>query len=131
MTPLAEMMTLNLQQNMSEPVWLRILGDDAREAPRQINPEDIGGDFYFPVHDGTLPLDRVALLEVWREIFMAIIGNPLLAQQFDALGIFEYIAELGGAKNLSTFKVQTASNEGIAQAVAAGNMIPAGGAGAA
>lgn len=126
MCPLAEMETMNLQQNMSQEVWLKILGaDDAQKGPVRIGPEDIGGDFYFPVHDGSLPLDRVALLQVWREIFGAVIQNPGLAQIFDAVGMFEYIAELGGAKNLSTFKVQTASNDQVAAAIAAGNMVPA------
>lgn len=125
-TPLAEMETINLQQLMSEPVWLKILGaEDAAQGPVRIGPEEISGDFYFPVHDGTLPLDRVALLEVWKEILMAILGNPGLAQIFDAIGIFEYVAELGGAKNLTTFKVRGANNEQVAQAVAAGNMMPA------
>lgn len=123
-SPMGEMMAINLQQNMTEAVYLRLLGNNAMEGPLRIGPEDISGDFYFPVHDGTLPLDRVALLDVWREIFMAIITNPGLAQIFDAVGIFEYIAELGGAKNLSTFKVQTASNEAVAAAVQAGNMVP-------
>jgi hypothetical protein len=126
MCPLAEMETINTQQNMTEEVYLKILGSNAQEGPIRIGPEDVSGDFYFPVHDGTLPLDRVALLEVWREIFTVIISNPGLAQIFDAVGMFEYIAELGGAKNLSTFKVQAAGNEEVAAAVAAGNMLPAG-----
>jgi hypothetical protein len=131
-SPLAEMESINLQQNMSQDVWLRIVGaEDAQAGPVRIGPQDISGDFYFPIHDGTLPLDRVALLDVWREIFMAIIQNPGLSQIFDAVGIFQYIAELGGAKNLSTFKVQTASNQAVAGAVQTGNMIPTGQAAAA
>jgi len=124
MTPFAEMCTINIQQNMSEAVYLKLLGNNAQEGPIRIGPEDVSGDFYFPVHDGTLPLDRVALLEVWKEIFALIIQNPGLAQIFDAVGMFEYIAELGGAKNLSTFKVEARSNDAVAQAVQAGNMIP-------
>lgn len=123
--PLASMMTVNYQQNMTQEVYLQILGEKAQEAPLHIAPQGIGGDYYFPVHDGTLPMDRVALLDVWREIFMAILQSPQLAQIFDAVGIFQYIADLGGAKNLSTFKVQTASNEAVARAVEAGNMVPA------
>ena len=124
MTPFAEMCTVNIQQNMSEAVYLKLLGNNAQEGPIRIGPEDLSGDFYFPVHDGTLPLDRVALLEVWKEIFGLVIQNPGLAQIFDAVGMFEYIAELGGAKNLSTFKVEARSNEAVAAAVAQGNMVP-------
>lgn len=122
--PMGEQMTYNYQQLMTEEIYLKILGANAQEAPLRIGPEDISGSFYFPVHDGTLPMDKVALLDVWREIFMAIIQNPGLAQIFDAVGIFEYIAELGGAKNLSTFRVQTADNAQVAAAIQAGNLIP-------
>lgn len=111
---------------MTQEVYLRVLGEKALEAPLRIGPQDISGEFYFPVHDGTLPLDRVALLDVWREIFMAIIQNPQMMMAFDAIGIFEYIADLGGAKNLSTFKLQGASNEQVAKMVQAGNLVPAG-----
>lgn len=121
--PCGEMMTYNYQQLLSEPVYVRILGQNAIEAPIRIGPEDLDGSFYFPVHDGTLPMDKVALLEIWKEILMAVLQAPGLAQIFDAVGIFEYVAELGGAKNLSTFKVQNASNEQVAQAIQAGNMV--------
>lgn len=121
--PAGEMMVYNYQQLMSQEVYLRILGQNAADNPMRIGPEDISGSFYFPVHDGTLPMDKVALLDVWREIFMAIIQNPGLAQIFDAVGIFQYIAELGGAKNLSTFRVQTAGNDEVANAIAAGNLV--------
>lgn len=123
-SPLAEMQAINLQQNMTEALYVRLLGRKATEAPVRIGPDDISGDFYFPVHDGTLPLDRVALLDTWKEIFLAVVQNPVLAPIFDAVGMFEYIAELGGAKNLSTFKVQGRGNEEIAGALQAGNVIP-------
>lgn len=124
--PLAEMQTINLQQKMSQEVYLRLLGPEGMQDPLKISPEDISGDFYFPVHDGTLPLDRVALLDVWKEIFALVLQTPGLAQVFDAVGMFQYIAELGGAKNLSTFRIQTAGNEQIDQALTAGNLVPGG-----
>jgi hypothetical protein len=118
------MQSSNIQQLMTEPVWLKLLGQDGAEGPLRIGPEDLDGNFYFPIHDGTLPLDRVALLEVWKEILMAIFRAPMLATQFDTLGIFEYVAQLGGARNLGQFRVQGASNEGIAAAASAGNVVP-------
>jgi hypothetical protein len=118
------MWSINLQQNMTEAIYARLLGNKALESPLRIGPEDISGDFYFPVHDGTLPLDRVGLLDVWKEIFLAIISNPQIGAAYDAMGIFDYIAELGGAQNLSTFKIQGRSNEDIAAAAQAGNVVP-------
>lgn len=122
--PAAEMWTINLQQNMSQAVYLQLLGADAMEAPLPLGPEQISGDFYFPVHDGTLPLDRVALLDVWKEIFLALVSNPQLGAGYDVPGIFEYVAELGGAKNITQFKVQTMPNAAVAGASQAGNVIP-------
>lgn len=123
--PLAEMETINLQQNMSQELHLRLLGQEGLKDPVTIGPPDVVGDFYFPVHDGTLPLDRVAMLEVWKQIFQVVVSTPGFAQVFDALGIFNYIAELGGAKNLSTFRVQTAGNAEVDAALRAGNLVPA------
>ena len=84
------------------------------------------GDFHFPVHDGTLPLDRVAMLDVWKEIFMGVASDPSLRQQFSVVEIFKHIAQLGGAKNIEKFELQTQSPEAIETAVQAGNAVPVG-----
>lgn len=73
-----------------------------------IKPDDVQGNFYFPIHDGALPLDRVAMLDVWKEIWMAVSTNPQLAMQYNGPAIFEYMANLAGAKNLTSFKIQVA-----------------------
>ena len=41
--------------------------------------------------------------------------------------IFEFIAELGGAKNIQQFKLEPGSPEQIAEQAGAGNLVPAGG----
>lgn len=132
---LAEQMCLNIQQNQSMEYYLRIVGNEASADPVEIKPEGVLGDFQFPVHDGTLPLDRVALLDVWKEIFLSIATNQQLSQQYDAGKIFEYVAELGGARNLSNFKlgppggmpqaqVSVRPDEEVARAAEAGNAVP-------
>lgn len=125
-TDLASQMSLNIQQFMSMEVFLEVLGQDAMKAPVPIQPEMVAGDFTFPVSDGTLPIDKTAMLGVWKEIWTAIATNPLLSQQYDAGKIFEYMAELGGAKNLGNFKISMAPQEQIDQNVAAGNTVPLG-----
>jgi hypothetical protein len=67
MCPFAEMETVNIQQNMTQAVYLPLLGEDYARGPIEIQPGEVAGDFYYPVNDGTLPLDRVALLDVWRK----------------------------------------------------------------
>lgn len=137
---LAEQMSLNIQQNMEEEFYLQLVGQQGMKYDVHvpdlgkafngqgvnIAPEMLVGDFYYPVHDGTLPLDRVAMLDVWKEVFLAVAQDPELRQQFSVSGIFEYLAELGGAKNIEQFKIQmsTASPEQIQQQSQAGNIVP-------
>lgn len=129
MTDLAEQMCLNIQQMMSQTFYLQVVGEQGISEPLSIKPQDVGGDFYFPVSDGTLPVDKMALLGVWKELWLQIVQNPLLAQKYDEGKLFEYIAELGGAKNISQFRIAAAPDAAIAGAAAAGNAIPLGPAG--
>jgi len=56
------------------------------------------------VSDGSLPYDKTALLEVWKEIMFGVAQDPELRQEYSVSKIFEHVAELGGAKNISSFK---------------------------
>jgi hypothetical protein len=106
----------------------RVLGEDAMllTQGQKLLPDMVAGDFQYPVSDGTLPIDRVALLEVWKEIFIAIAQNPMLSQTFDVIKVFEYTAELGGARNIEDFKIQMTPDQRIMQQAQAGNIVPAG-----
>lgn len=115
---LTEQMCVNTQQNMTEEFYLQIAGQDGMDNPIQVSPEMLVGDFYYPIHDGTLPLDRVALLDVWKELFMAISQDPELRQMYNVGKIFDYIAELGGARNLESFKAM--SNDQMAMQMGQG-----------
>jgi hypothetical protein len=128
LTTLTEMMSVNTQQLLDQEFELQVLGQDGMVNPIKIGPEHVVGDFYYPINDGTLPIDRVAMLDVWKELFLAIVGNPLLAAQYDAPKIFEYVAKLGGADNLSSFRLQMQPQmmpDGqVQQQMQAGNVMP-------
>lgn len=122
---LTEQMCLNIQQFLEEDFYLRVVGQDGLKPENQlIRPEDISGDYNYPINDGTLPLDRVALLDVWKEIWMAVTKDPMLQQQYNPVKIFEYVAELGGAKNIQQFKVNLAPPEQVAEMADKGKMMP-------
>jgi len=125
-TSLTSQMSLNCQQFMTMEFYLRLVGAEGALDPVQISPEMITGDFYYPVSDGTLPIDKMALVGVWKEIWMAVASNQMLAQQYDAMGIFEYLAQLAGAKNLSQFKLQAQPDAAIDQGIQSGNLAPTG-----
>jgi len=92
-----------------------------------VSPDAIQGFYDFIPVDGTLPVDRLAMANLWKEILMGMQKMPSLLMQFDLGKIFSHIAYLGGVKNLNQFKIQLDSPEGIAQQVEAGNLIAAGG----
>jgi hypothetical protein len=126
MVDLAEQMSLNIQQLMTQEFYLQVVGSKGMQNPITIGPQMVAGDFFFPVNDGTLPIDKTALLAVWKEIWMAITQNPMLAQKYDEGKLFEYIAEIGGAKNISAFRVSMAPDAQVQNGAAAGNLVPLG-----
>lgn len=99
---LAEQMCRNTQQFMDDPFYAQILG---QEEAQKILPQDILGEFTFPISDGSLPLDKVAALEQWKEMYLAVQGDPEMRQSYSLPRIFEFIAELGGAPNVQSFRL--------------------------
>lgn len=126
MVDLAEQMSLNIQQLMTMEFYLQVVGAKGLQNPIPISPQMVAGDFYYPVNDGTLPLDKTAVLGVWKEIWMAIVSNPLLSAKYDAGKIFEYIAEIGGAKNIGQFQISAAPDASVAEGVTNGTLHPLG-----
>lgn len=108
---LTEQMTVNLQYKLTDPVYLSITGSAGVNTPIKISPESITGDFYYPVHDGTLPIDRVAMFDLWKELLLGIAQDQELRSNFSVPNIFEWVAKLGGAENIDSFKVQVAAPE--------------------
>jgi hypothetical protein len=133
----AEQMCINMQQLTTEPFFMKVVGADGMEKLMQIGPENLIGDFNFPVTDGTLPLDKVAILDVWKEIFQIVATNPMLQQMYNVDQIFDFVAELSGARNLDKFKLQPPMGMGgmgppgmpgdpaaLAAQAGAGNVVP-------
>ena len=107
MTDLSEQMTLNIQQYIDDDFYINIVGKEGLDNSIKISPEMLVGDFHYPVHDGTLPLDKVALLDVWKQIYQGIAQDPTMRPNFDMMNMFRFIAELGGAKNIDSFILET------------------------
>jgi len=131
--PLANQQIMNIQQFMPDKMWVETTGDDGTPMATQITPEMIVGQFNYQVSDGTLPYDKAALLDTWKEIMFGIAKDPELRQGYSLPEIFRYVAELGGAKNIDSFKRQqpapTANGNpfmtgAAAEPNAGGNMVP-------
>ncbi len=107
---LVDQMSLNAQQYLDNEFSLHVLGANSVH----ISPETLVGDFHFAVHDGTLPLDKVAILDIWKELFGGIAQDQELRQQFDIVKIFEYLAKLSGAEELDSFRRMPQPGQGAA-----------------
>lgn len=105
LTGLAEQWSLNYQQNLSQEFELAVLGSEGGKSSVRITPDNVQGDFVFPVHDGTLPIDKIGLLDVWRQIFQGVLADPQLRQSYDIVSMFDWICQLGGAQNINNFKI--------------------------
>ena len=121
---LGKQWSLNLQQYLSEDFAIDVLGEYGAMAPVHISLENIIGDFYFPVHDGSLPMDKVALFDIWQQALQFVAGNQMMAGQYDVGKIFEFVAKLGGAENIDQFRLNHMPNEAVQVGVQAGNLIP-------
>jgi hypothetical protein len=107
--PLGGALLSNSQQFYRAEQKLLIAGDQWRNMEFiQVNPMMLAGEFdYVPV-DGTMPIDRLAQATLWREMFQVAGSVPQIGQQYDIAGIFSWVAQLAGLRNINRFKVQVA-----------------------
>lgn len=125
----------NTQQYMEGDMKLKVVGTLAKDAGPEatmdmltVNRDAIQGFYNFVPVDGTLPVDRLALANLWKELLLQMRNVPGLILQYDLGRIFAYIASLAGIRNLNQFKIEVNSPQAIAQMADAGNIVPLGGA---
>jgi len=126
-TDLSQMMLQNTQQYYDQEQQYRIVGDLSGSGNPfvEVTPETIAGFYDFIPVDGTLPVDRFAQANLWRQIFADLQRFPNIQATFDMGRVFSYVAKLAGAKNFDQFKIQAQSPEQIAAGAASGNLVPA------
>lgn len=124
-SPLSQMLLTNTQQLYDDEKQFRIAGDLTQQGgPIIVRPEDLQGFYdYVPV-DGTMPIDRYAQANLWKEIIFGLAKMPQLAMQFDLAGIFTWMAQLAGLKNITQFKVQVQPDAVILAQAQAGSLVP-------
>src|SRR5690606_31063976 len=106
--PMSRQMIMNVQQFMPNEMWIEVTGGMGEKLGQNVTPDMLAGSFNFQVSDGSLPMDKAALVEVWKEILFGLARDPELRQRFDLVEVFKYTAELGGAKNIDSFQRQEA-----------------------
>lgn len=132
--PMSQMMVQNTQQFYDMEQTFRVAGDlvNSTTGPSflQVSPDNILGFYdYVPV-DGTLPIDRFAQANLWRELLMGLRNMPEIMQQYDMGKMFAWVAQLAGLKNINQFKIQVVPDAQLAMQAQAGNAVPMAGQGA-
>lgn len=128
MAPHAQKLLQNSQQFYDGSQKLRIVGNLALDAGQQfinVTRESIAGYYDFINVDGTMPVDRMAQANLWKEIMANATRMPQqVLMQYDWARIFGWAASLSGLKNIQNFKVQVMPDQQLQQQAQAGNVIP-------
>jgi hypothetical protein len=126
--PHSQKLVQTSQQYYDATQKLRRVGSFAMEAGQaflQVSPNDIVGFFDFVPVDGTMPVDRMAQANLWKELM----GNlrmmpPIVAMSYDWGRIFAWVAQLGGLRNINQFKIEVMPDQMLAMQAQQGNVVP-------
>lgn len=123
---LAQKLLMNTQQYYDQEQKFKIVGDlvQGSDPFTMVTPQTIAGNYDFIPVDGTLPVDKFAQANLWRQIFADLKSFPAAAQQLDLMGIFSYVAKLAGAKNFDQFRLKVVPDQQLQEQAQAGNMVP-------
>ncbi len=105
--PLTRGLVNGIQDNLSIGLYYRDFVQSDGTNQIQITPDQIkDGHFSYPPVDPTIPVDRQAIAQTWGQLIGIVGQSPALAQTYDVGKMINEWAELGGIKNLDTFRVQ-------------------------
>lgn len=125
--PWTSQLVQTTQQFMSDERAYRIVGDLAVGNPDRfinVSPSDISGFYDWVPIDGTLPVDRMAQVNLWTQLFSQLQAMPQIAAQYDLGRIFAFVAQLAGLKNINQFRIAVVPDAQVQNAAQAGNVIP-------
>jgi hypothetical protein len=127
-SPHSQKMVQSSQQYYDASAKIRRVGSLVQDAGKEfidVSPETIAGFFDFIPVDGTLPVDRMAQANLWKEILGSLrMMPPQIAASYDLVRIFGWVATLAGLKNINNFRVQVVPDQQLQQQQQAGNVIP-------
>jgi hypothetical protein len=124
--PHAQRLLQTTQQHYDLERMYRISGDLLPNQKRElmITPEDVAGFFDFVPADGTMPIDKFALANLWKEFTMQMAQSEALMQEWDIGAIIAYTMQLAGAKNVQKFRVKVTPDQELLEQRARGNLVP-------
>lgn len=128
-SPLIQQIISNTQQNYDGQMKLRLAGDLYKGEAVEVTPESLAGFYDFVPVDGTLPVDRLAQANFWKELIGMLASSEQAAMTWDLNSMIQHAMQLQGERNISKFKIQVSPNEQLMQQALAGNVVPLGGEG--
>lgn len=127
-SPHSQKLVQTSQQFYDAPQKLRRVGSFAIEASENfmtVSPKDIAGFFDLVPVDGTMPIDRMAQANLWKEIMAGVrMMPPQIAMGYDWMRIFGWAAQLGGLRNINQFRIQVMPDQMMQQQAQQGNVVP-------
>jgi len=128
--PLSQMMLSNTQQLLDIDRKYAVAGNMLENAQTflEAGPQQIAGDYDFVSVDGTLPVDRLAQANFWKEMIMQL-GKSPMAMQWDMNKLIAHTMKLQGERNIDRFQIKIGSPEHLQQQAQMGNVVPIGGKG--
>lgn len=129
--PLSQMMLSNTQQLLSIDRKYAIAGNtlDNAQAFLDVNSQKIAGFYDFVPVEGSMPVDRLAQANFWKELLMQLARSPQLMASWDLNAMLAHTMKMQGERNIERFKIKIGDPAQLQQQAAMGNVIPLQGAG--
>jgi len=136
--PIASMMLQNTQQLYDEEKMFKIAGNMWSDASKRsqdgsnaitVSAETIAGFYDFVPVDGTLPVDRFAQANLWKELLVQMGSVPAIALEWDIGAMLSHVMKLTGERNIDRFRLNLKPDEKLQRQAELGNVIPLGGQG--
>lgn len=125
--PLGQMMVQNTQQFYDQDALFKIAGSTIRgeEDFMQVTAQEINGFYDVVPVDGTLPVDRFAMSNLFKEMISDMMSLGL-GQEFDIARMYEHAMSLAGIRNTDQFRIEVKSDQELQEREQNGEVTPLG-----
>lgn len=131
---LSQRLVMNTQQLYQDERLFRIAGSLMQDAGTflsvRVDQEALAGFYDYVPIDGTLPIDRMAQANFWKEMVGMIAQSPQMAMEWDLSGLVSHIMSMQGERNIQKFRrvnMQAMDPAMLQQMAQQGSMVPIGG----
>jgi hypothetical protein len=104
--PLSMKLVANSRQMYTTEDKFMIAENADSKEYREFTVDEIAGAFDYAPVDGSIPIDRFAMVALLKESLMAAVQLPGIAGRYDVARLFEHIMQMSGIKNMSSFEIQ-------------------------